>query len=148
MKILFLGDVVGRSGRSAVTKHLPSIIKENLIDFSIVNAENATSGMGLSAKHAKEILEIGANCITLGDHAFDQKDMLQFIEQEDRILRPLNFSKSAPGKGSKIYADKRGRKILVSQALGQVFMKRPFDDPFSEIDGVLRKNILLSLIHI
>jgi metallophosphoesterase (TIGR00282 family) len=98
--------------------------------------------MGLSAKHAKEILEIGANCITLGDHAFDQKDMLQFIEQEDRILRPLNFSKSAPGKGSKIYADKRGRKILVSQVLGQVFMKRPFDDPFSEIDGLLRKNIL------
>ena len=142
MKILFLGDVVGRSGRSAVIKHLPLLIKENLIDFSIVNAENATSGMGLSAKHAKEILEIGANCITLGDHAFDQKDMLQFIEQEDRILRPLNFSKSAPGKGSKIYADKRGRKILVSQALGQVFMKRPFDDPFSEIDGVLRKNIL------
>ena len=142
MKILFLGDVVGRSGRSAVTKHLPSIIKKNLIDFSIVNAENATSGMGLSSKHAKEILEIGANCITLGDHAFDQKDMLQFIEQEDRILRPLNFSKSAPGKGSKIYADKRGRKILVSQALGQVFMKRPFDDPFSEIDSVLRKNIL------
>ena len=142
MKILFLGDVVGRSGRSAVTKHLPSIIKKNLIDFSIVNAENATSGMGLSAKHAKEILEIGANCITLGDHAFDQKDMLQFIEQEDRILRPLNFSKSAPGKGSKIYADKRGRKILVSQVLGQVFMKRPFDDPFSEIDGLLRKNIL------
>ena len=142
MKILFLGDVVGRSGRSAVTKHLPSLIKKNLIDFSIVNAENATSGMGLSAKHAKEILEIGANCITLGDHAFDQKDMLQFIEQEDRILRPLNFSKSAPGKGSKIYADKRGRKILVSQVLGQVFMKRPFDDPFSEIDGLLRKNIL------
>ena len=142
MKILFLGDVVGRSGRSAVIKHLPSLINENLIDFSIVNAENATSGMGLSAKHAKEILEIGANCITLGDHAFDQKDMLQFIEQEDRILRPLNFSKSAPGKGPKIYADKRGRKIIVSEALGQVFMKRPFDDPFSEIDGVLRKNIL------
>ena len=142
MKILFLGDVVGRSGRSAITNNLPTLIKTNQIDFSIVNAENATSGMGLSAKHAKEILEIGANCITLGDHAFDQKDMLQFIEQEDRILRPLNFSKSAPGKGSKIYADKSGRKILVSQVLGQVFMKRPFDDPFSEIDGLLRKNIL------
>ena len=142
MKILFLGDVVGRSGRSAILNHLHSLIKKNNIDFTVINAENATSGMGLSAKHAKEILEIGANCITLGDHAFDQKDMLQFIEQEDRILRPLNFSKSAPGKGSKIYADKRGRKILVSQVLGQVFMKRPFDDPFSEIDGLLRKNIL------
>lgn len=142
MKILFLGDVVGRSGRSAITNNLPTLIKTNQIDFSIVNAENATSGMGLSVKHAKEILGNGADCITLGDHAFDQKDMLQFIEQEDRILRPLNFSKSAPGKGSKIYADKRGRKILVSQVLGQVFMKRPFDDPFSEIDHVIRKNIL------
>ena len=142
MKILFLGDIVGRSGRSAVINNLPKIIKTNKIDFSIVNAENATSGMGLSVKHAKEILEIGADCITLGDHAFDQKDMLQFIETEHRILRPLNFSKSAPGKGSNIYADKRGRKILVSQVLGQVFMKRPFDDPFSAIDGILSKNIL------
>ena len=142
MKILFLGDVVGRSGRSGVINNLPTIIKINKIDFSIVNAENATSGMGLSVKHAKEILEIGADCITLGDHAFDQKDMLQFIETEHRILRPLNFSKSAPGKGSNIYADRRGRKILVSQVLGQVFMKRPFDDPFSEIDRILSKNIL------
>ena len=142
MKILFLGDVVGHSGRSAVIRNLPTIIEINKIDFSIVNAENATSGMGLSVKHAKEILEIGADCITLGDHAFDQKDMLQFIETEHRILRPLNFSKSAPGKGSNIYADRRGRKILVSQVLGQVFMKRPFDDPFSEIDGILSKNIL------
>ena len=142
MKILFLGDVVGRSGRLAIINNLPAVIKSNKIDFSIVNAENATSGMGLSVKHAKEILEIGADCITLGDHAFDQKDMLQYIDQEDRILRPLNFSKSAPGRGSKIYSDKRGRKILVAQVLGQVFMKRPFDDPFSEIDNILRKNIL------
>ena len=73
MKILFLGDTVGRSGRSAVINNLPTIIKTNKIDFSIVNAENATSGMGLSVKHAKEILEIGADCITLGDHAFDQE---------------------------------------------------------------------------
>ena len=142
MKILFLGDVVGRSGRSGVINNLPTIIKINKIDFSIVNAENATSGMGLSVKHAKEILEIGADCITLGDHAFDQKEMLSFIEEESRILRPLNFSKTAPGRGSRVYSDTRGRKILVSQVLGQVFMKRPFDDPFSEIDGILRKNVL------
>ena len=102
MRILFIGDIVGRSGRSAVINNLPTIIKTNKIDFSIVNAENATSGMGLSVKHAKEILEIGVDCITLGDHAFDQKDMLQFIETEHRILRPLNFSKSAPGKGSNL----------------------------------------------
>jgi len=142
MKILFLGDVVGRSGRSAVLNHLPSLIKKNNIDFTVINAENATSGMGLNVKHAKELLDVGADCITLGDHAFDQKEMLSFIEEESRILRPLNFSKTAPGRGSRVYSDKRGRKILVSQVLGQVFMKRPFDDPFSEIDGILRKNIL------
>ena len=142
MKILFLGDVVGRSGRSAVLNHLPSLITKNNIDFTVINAENATSGMGLNVKHAKELLNVGANCITLGDHAFDQKEMLSFIEEESRILRPLNFSKTAPGRGSRVYSDKRGRKILVSQVLGQVFMKRPFDDPFSEIDGILRKNIL------
>ena len=82
MKILFLGDVVGRSGRSALIKHLPSLIKENLIDFSIINAENATSGMGLSAKHAKEILEIGANCITLGDNLL--RRWLQYLPQGNR----------------------------------------------------------------
>ena len=136
MKILFLGDVVGRSGRSAVLNHLPLLIKKNNIDFTVINAENATSGMGLNVKHAKELLDVGADCITLGDHAFDQKEMLSFIEEESRILRPLNFSKTAPGRGSRVYSDTRGRKILVSQVLGQVFMKRPFDDPFSEIDGI------------
>ncbi|KKL79546.1 hypothetical protein LCGC14_2013760, partial [marine sediment metagenome] len=84
------------------------------------------------------LLEAGADVVTLGDHAFDQKDMLQFVEAEPRVLRPLNFSKSAPGKGARVYDVPGGRKILVAQVLGQVFMKRPFDDPFSAIDAVLR----------
>ena len=87
MKILYLGDVVGRTGRMAVMDHLPGLREDLRLDFVVVNGENATSGMGLSADHAKLILAAGADCITLGDHAFDQKDMLSFIEQEPRILR-------------------------------------------------------------
>lgn len=139
MKILFLGDVMGRSGRTAITTHLPRLRADWRLDFVVVNGENATSGMGLSAPHAKLLLEAGADVITLGDHAFDQKDMLAFAAQEPRIIRPLNFSKAAPGVGARVFNATNGRKVLVAQALGQVFMKRPFDDPFSALDAVLRQ---------
>ena len=131
MRILFLGDVVGRAGRAAIVNQLSDLRQAWKLDFVVVNAENATSGAGLNAAHAKAILEAGADCITLGDHAFDQKEMMTFIESEPRIIRPLNYAKSAPGRGARIFSDTRGRKILVAQVLGQVFMKRPFDDPFS-----------------
>ncbi|HBQ35782.1 MAG TPA: TIGR00282 family metallophosphoesterase [Rhodobacteraceae bacterium] len=142
MRILFLGDVVGRAGRNAITERLHGLRKKWRLDFVVVNGENATGGMGLSAGHAKAILEAGADCITLGDHAFDQRDMMQFIDSEPRIIRPLNFAKNAPGKGARLFSDQRGRKILVAQVLGQVFMKRPFDDPFSAVDEILRKHPL------
>ncbi len=138
MRILFLGDVMGRSGRAAITQHLPRLRAEWRLDFVVVNGENATTGVGLSGEHAQAILDAGADCVTLGDHAFDQKDMLTFIEREPRVLRPLNFSKVAPGKGARVF-DVKGKKILVAQVLGQVFMKRPFDDPFSAVDAVLRQ---------
>ncbi|WP_372602733.1 YmdB family metallophosphoesterase [Actibacterium sp.] len=142
MKILFLGDVMGRAGRSAVTERLPKIRADWGLDFVVVNAENATSGAGLTAAHAKSLLDAGADCLTLGDHAFDQKEMLSFITQEPRIIRPLNFSKEAPGKGARLFTATGGRKVLVAQVLGQVFMKRPFDDPFSAIDIELRRHPL------
>ncbi|MEO0990549.1 MAG: TIGR00282 family metallophosphoesterase [Pseudomonadota bacterium] len=138
MRILFLGDVMGRAGRAAVTDGLPGLRADWDVDFVIVNGENATGGAGLSAAHAKELLGAGADCLTLGDHAFDQKDMMGFIDEEPRILRPLNYAKSAPGKGARIFTAKGGKRVLVAQVLGQVFMKRPFDDPFSAIDGVLK----------
>ncbi|MCC6864220.1 MAG: TIGR00282 family metallophosphoesterase [Rhodobacteraceae bacterium] len=138
MKLLFLGDVMGKTGRTAIAESLPSLRAEWDLDFVVVNGENASSGMGLTPEHAKVILAAGADCITLGDHAFDHKDMLQFIETEPRIVRPLNFSKVAPGKGFRIFEATQGRKVLVAQVLGQVFMKRPFDDPFSAIEGVLK----------
>ncbi|MFV2033772.1 MAG: YmdB family metallophosphoesterase [Halocynthiibacter sp.] len=142
MRILFLGDVVGRTGRAAVIEHLATLRADWQLDFVVVNAENATSGVGLSPDHAKLLLAAGADVLTLGDHAFDQRDMLRFIEQEPRILRPLNFAKGAPGVGARLFDAGRGRKILVSQVLGQVFMKRAFDDPFSAIDKVLKAHPL------
>ena len=139
MRILFLGDVVGRGGRKAVATELPKLREAWNLDFVVVNGENATSGMGLSGAHAKGLLEAGADVLTLGDHAFDQKDMMTFITQEQRIIRPINFSKAAPGVGARVFIATNSRKVLVAQVLGQVFMKRAFDDPFSALDSVLKQ---------
>ena len=142
MKLMFLGDVMGRAGRRAITENLPRLREDWKLDFVVINGENATSGAGLSGAHAKNLLDAGADCITLGDHAFDQREMLQFIEQEPRVIRPLNFSKTAPGKGARLFTARNGRKVLVTQVLGQVFMKRPFDDPFSALEPVLKTHPL------
>jgi metallophosphoesterase (TIGR00282 family) len=138
MRILFLGDVMGRAGRAAVAEALPRLRADLRLDFVVVNAENASSGVGLSPEHARLLLSAGADVLTLGDHAFDQKEMLSFIETEPRILRPLNLARSAPGHGARVFAAPGGRKVLVARALGRVFMKQPFDDPFSALDAVLR----------
>ncbi|MGB2200721.1 MAG: TIGR00282 family metallophosphoesterase [Pseudooceanicola atlanticus] len=138
MKLLFLGDVVGRSGRTAISETLPKLREAWKLDFVVVNGENASNGAGLTGDHAKLLLEAGADCLTLGDHAFDQKDMMTFIEGESRIIRPINYAKSAPGRGYRIFDAPGGRKVLVAQILGQVFMKRAFDDPFSAIEQVLK----------
>ncbi|EEB72359.1 conserved hypothetical protein TIGR00282 [Ruegeria sp. R11] len=140
MRILFLGDVMGRAGRKAITENLPQLREAWRLDFVVVNGENASNGMGLKADHAELLLAAGVDCLTLGDHAFDQKDMLQFIEKEPRIIRPLNFAKNAPGRGYRLFNAPGGRKVLVVQALGQVFMKRAFDDPFGAVEAVLKSH--------
>lgn len=147
MRLLFLGDVVGRAGRAAVAARLPGLRADWRLDFVVVNGENATGGIGLSAEHARGLLAAGADVVTLGDHAFDQKDMMSFIETEPRILRPLNYARTAPGHGARVFQAPGGRKVLVAQVLGQVFMKRAFDDPFSAVDGVLRSHPLGGLVQ-
>ncbi len=147
MKLLFLGDVMGRAGRAAITARLPALKVDWGLDFVVVNGENASSGAGLTPEHAKLILQAGADCVTLGDHAFDQKDMLSFIETEPRILRPLNFARGAPGHGARVFTASGGRKVLVMQVLGQVFMKRPFDDPFSAVEAVLKTHTLGGVVQ-
>ena len=133
---------MGRSGRTAISERLPKLRADWGLDFVVVNGENASSGAGLTPEHAKLIFAAGADCVTLGDHAFDQKDMLSYIESEPRLIRPLNFAKAAPGRGARLFTATGGRKVLVVQALGQVFMKRPFDDPFSAVDAVLKAHPL------
>ena len=138
MKILFLGDVVGRSGRRAVADGLAALRKRLGADLVILNAENASAGMGLSPEHARAMLDAGADVLTLGDHAFDHKEMQGFIEREPRILRPVNYAKAAPGRGHALIEARGGRRVLVAPVLGQAFMKRPFADPFAAVDGLLR----------
>ncbi|MEM0977504.1 MAG: TIGR00282 family metallophosphoesterase [Pseudomonadota bacterium] len=138
MKILFLGDIMGRSGRDAVTRVVPKLREQWHLDFVVANGENATNGMGLSAAHAKLLLESGIDVITLGDHAFDQRDMMPFVDQEQRIIRPLNLAEPCPGVGARVFDAPGGRKVMVAQALGQVFMKQPFANPFSALDSALR----------
>ena len=147
MRLLYLGDVVGRAGRAAITGRLAPLRERLKADFVIVNGENATSGVGLSTEHAKALLDAGVDVLTLGDHAFDQRDMLTGIEREARIIRPLNYSKAAPGVGARVFDAPGGRKVLVAQVLGQVFMKRPFDDPFSEVERVLKQHPLGGLVQ-
>ena len=137
MRLLFLGDIMGRPGRDAITAQLPRLRQDLNADFVVANGENATSGMGLSPEHANDILNAGVDCITLGDHAFDQREMQAFIERETRILRPVNFAKTAPGKGANLYTTGKGKRVFVAQILGQVFMKRPYNDPFGVLEGTI-----------
>jgi metallophosphoesterase (TIGR00282 family) len=138
MRLLYLGDVVGRSGRDAVAEHLPQLRARLRLDFVAINAENAAGGFGCTARIAEEMFAAGADVVTLGDHAFDQKDMLQALEREPRILRPLNIARAAPGAGVRVFSATRGRKVAVAVALGRVFMSKPYDDPFSALDAALK----------
>jgi metallophosphoesterase (TIGR00282 family) len=130
MRILFLGDVIGISGCSKITNNLLDQIKENKIDFVIVNAENAdASGVGLTKEICKDFFNCGVNVITTGNHVWDQKDIMNFIEYENRLLRPKNLFEPAPGRGFEIFETKEEIKIGVLNLMGNVFMKK-CDDVF------------------
>ena len=130
MKILFLGDVVGISGCSKIMNNLLDQIKKNKIDFVIVNAENADeSGVGLTKEICKDFFNCGVNVITTGNHVWDQKDIMNFVELENRLLRPKNLFEPAPGKGFEIYETNKKIKIGVLNLMGNVFMKK-CDDVF------------------
>ena len=125
MKILFLGDVVGLSGCLKITDNLSMQIKKNSIDFVIINAENADiSGVGLTQEICEEFYKSGANVITTGNHVWDQKDIMSFIDKEKRLLRPKNLFEPAPGRGFEIYETKKNLRIGVLNLMGNVFMKK------------------------
>ncbi|MDB5469981.1 MAG: metallophosphoesterase [Caulobacter sp.] len=132
MRIAFFGDVVGRAGRDGVADHLPGLRRRLSLDFVIVNAENAAAGFGITENTARELFEAGADCLTLGNHSWDQKEALTYIVREPRLIRPANYPilSDAPGRGSNLFVLGDGRRILVVNLLGRVHMDA-MDDPFA-----------------
>jgi 2',3'-cyclic-nucleotide 2'-phosphodiesterase len=136
MRILFVGDVVGRSGRTVILERLPSLIRDWKLDFVVVNGENAAGGFGITEAIYHELIDAGADAITLGNHAWDQKEALVFIERAPRLIRPVNYPPGTPGRGAALCATKGGARVLVVNAMGRIFME-PLDDPFAAIEREL-----------
>ncbi len=136
MRILFVGDVVGRSGRTVVLERLPGLIKDWKLDLVVVNGENAAGGFGITEVIYNELLDAGADAVTLGNHAWDQREALVFIERAPRLVRPLNYPKGTPGRGAALVDTKNGKRALVVNAMGRIFMD-PLDDPFAAIEREL-----------
>jgi metallophosphoesterase (TIGR00282 family) len=136
MRLAFFGDVVGRSGRAGLSEHLPRLRAELALDFVIVNGENAAGGFGITPSTAQEIFDAGADCITLGNHSWDQSEALTYIEREPRLLRPYNYPQTLlmPGRGSQLFTTSGGMRVFVIQIHGAAFMEA-LDDP---IQGVAR----------
>ncbi len=134
MRLLFLGDVVGRTGRRVVLEQLPRLIARWKLDFVVVNGENSAGGFGITEQIHTDFLDAGADVVTLGNHCFDQRETLVYINRHDRLLRPLNYPKGTPGKGAGLYRAKNGADVLVMTALGRVFMPE-MDCPFRALDG-------------
>lgn len=131
MKILFCGDVVGRSGRDAVKRFVPKLRKEHDLDAVIVNVDNAAGGFGVSGEVLRDFAGLGIDAMTGGDHVFDQKDAPSLLGQTPYLLRPHNFPPSVPGTGCKLFTLPNGKKLLVLHLLGQVFHKEYLDSPFT-----------------
>ena len=133
MKIIFIGDIVGRSGREAVINNIAYLKKNYNPEVIIANAENAASGYGLTKKIAEDLFNIGIDVITLGNHAWDQREMLSYIEKCPRIIRAINFPIGVPGKGDYKVKLADGRSLIVIQSMLRLFMNGSLDDPFSTI---------------
>lgn len=136
MKLLFLGDVVGRAGRDAVIAQLPDLRARLGAELVVVNGENASHGFGLAPDMARAILEAGADAITLGNHAWDRKEIIPYLETERRVIRPANFPPGTPGHGAVVVEIPGGRRALVINVMGRLFMD-PLDDPFRAVQAAL-----------
>lgn len=141
MRILFLGDVVGRSGRDAVEARLPELRRVLSVDLAVVNAENASHGFGLAPAMADSLFAAGCDVLTLGNHAWDRRELIGHIGQAPRIVRPLNFPPGTPGAGSVLVSLADGRRALVINAMGRLFMDA-LDDPFRAVAELLSKHRL------
>lgn len=137
MRLAFIGDVVGRSGRAVLLHHLPRLRESLSLDFVVLNGENAAGGFGITPKIAQEFHDAGADCITTGNHVWDQKDIIGYMERDQRILRPANFPDGTPGRGATILQSQDGsRQVMIVNLMARLFMD-PLDDPFAAIDRIL-----------
>jgi calcineurin-like phosphoesterase len=137
MRLLFLGDVVGRTGREAVARVLPQLRERHAPDLVVINGENAAHGFGITEDMYHGLVEAGADVVTLGNHAFDQREALVFIERVPNMLRPLNYPPGVPGKGVGIFTTKAGARVLVMNIMGRVMIEPQLDDPFRAVDREL-----------
>jgi metallophosphoesterase (TIGR00282 family) len=136
MRILFIGDIVGRSGRAIVLERLPRLIQDWKLDFVAINGENAAGGFGITEAIYQEFIDAGADAITGGNHSWDQKEALVFIERAPKLLRPINYPAGTPGRGVALIEARNGARVLIVNAMGRIFMD-PLDDPFAAVEREL-----------
>src|SRR5919202_6348845 len=136
MRLLFLGDIVGRPGRTVVAERLPALRERWRLDCVVINGENAAGGFGITEAICDEILAAGADVITLGNHAWDQREALVFIERQPRLIRPANFPPGTPGRGTTMVETRGGARVLVVNVMGRVYMDA-MDDPFAAVEREL-----------
>jgi len=135
MRILFLGDIVGRDARDAITAQLPDLRRDYKLDAVIINAENAAHGFGVTAQICDDLYKAGADCLTTGNHIWDQREIMSYIDNTHKLLRPINFPDGTPGRGHTIIQTPRGEKILVVNAMARLFMDA-LDDPFAAMEKI------------
>ncbi len=139
IKLLFCGDIVGRSGRQAVVDHLPALKEKYSPDLTIMNAENAARGMGITGKICNELYAAGVDIITTGNHVWDNKDIFKYINEDPRLVRPGNYPDKLPGKGSTLLELPNGEKILIANLMGQLFMSPQLNSPFEKMEKILER---------
>lgn len=139
MRILFIGDVVGKPGREAVRALLPGLRKELSPGLVIANGENSAGGLGVTKETAVELLDSGVDALTLGNHVFAKKEVYGFLDEDERVVRPANYPNGCPGRGWTICRDDCGRKVGIVNLCGRVFMPEHFDDPFRAADRILKE---------
>jgi hypothetical protein len=136
MRILFVGDIVGRSGRSIVNERLPNLVRDWKLDLVIANAENSAGGFGITETIYRELIDCGVDAVTLGNHAWDQKEALVFIERAPRLIRPINYPAGTPGRGAALVETKNRGRALIVNAMARIFMD-PLEDPFAAVEREL-----------
>ena len=136
MRLLFCGDIVGRSGRDVVVEHVPRLRRELALDFVIVNGENAAAGFGITEKICNEFYAAGVDVISTGNHVWDQRETVSFIDRHPKLLRPINFPAGTPGRGAALFTTAGGRKVFVVNVMGRLFMDA-LDDPFAAVEREL-----------